>query len=454
MRTRPSSPPYEECVRTFSYWTVGQTAPSDPLSFASLILTSVSVNADLAPPPAPVRTAPPSAPSPRGFAPWPVFDDEMQAAVAAVLASGKVNQWTGGEVTAFEAEYAEATGVRHAVALMNGSVAIELALIALGVGPGDEVVVTPRSFMASVSSVVLVGATPVFADVDPESGNLTAETIAAVLTERTRAVVPVHLAGWPCEMDPIMALAREHSFFVIEDCAQAHGALLDGRPVGSVGHVGCFSFCQDKIITTAGEGGLLTTDDTDLFKRAWAFKDHGKGYDTVFNQAHPPGFRWLHDGFGTNWRMTEVQATVGRVALRRLPEWTRQRRANAAALREHLVCHDAFGVPEPRPGAVHAEYKTYWTVRPERLAEGWSRDRIVEAAGALGVPLFSGSCSEIYRERAFDGTGWRPEGGLPAARALGETSLMTLVHPTLSEADLHDVGRAVDAVMAEASAAR
>ena len=407
----------------------------------------------LAPPPAPSRTAPLAPPSPAGSAPWPVFDDEMQGAVAAVLASGKVNQWTGGEVKAFEAEYAEAVGVRHAIALMNGSVAIELALRALGVGPGDEVVVTPRSFMASVSSVVLVGATPVFADVDPDSGNLTAETVAAVLTERTRAVIPVHLAGWPVEMDPLMALARDRGFFVIEDCAQAHGAALDGRPVGSMGHVGCFSFCQDKIITTGGEGGLLTTNDTDLFKRAWAFKDHGKGYDTVFHAEHPPGFRWLHDGFGTNWRMTEMQAAIGRVALRRLPEWTRQRRANAAALREHLARHDAFHAPEPRAGAVHAEYKTYWAVRPERLAAGWSRDRIVEAAAALGAPLFSGSCSEIYREKAFDETGWRPENGLPVARELGGTSLMTLVHPTLSEADLHAVGRAVDAVMADASAA-
>lgn len=383
--------------------------------------------------------------------PWPHFDAEMRAASDAVLASGRVNQWTGGEVNAFEAEYAESLGVRHAIALMNGSVAIELALRALGVGPGDEVVVTPRSFMASVSSVVMVGAVPVFADVEPDSGNLSAETVRAVLTERTRAVIPVHLAGWPVEMDPLMDLAREHGLFVIEDCAQAHGGTLDGRPLGTIGHVGCWSFCQDKILTTAGEGGLVATDDPELFRRMWAFKDHGKGYDTVFHTPHPPGFRWLHDSFGTNWRMTEMQAAVGRVMLRRLPEWTAIRNAHADALRAGLARHDAFDVPEPRAGIGHAMYKFYWTVREDRLAAGWSRDRLIAEVTALGVPLFSGTCSEIYRERAFEGTGFRPAEPLPVACELGDTSLMTLVHPTLAPADVQDILQAVDAVMAEAS---
>lgn len=375
----------------------------------------------------------------------------MRAAADAVLASGRVNQWTGGEVRAFEEEYADALGVRHAIALMNGSVAIELALRALGVGPGDEVVVTPRSFMASVSSVVLVGAAPVFADVDAESGNLSAETVRAVLTPRTRAVVAVHLAGWPCEMDPLMELAQTHGLWVIEDAAQAHGATLDGRPVGSIGHVGCFSFCQDKIITTAGEGGLLTTNDTGLFKRAWAFKDHGKGYDTVHHTQHPPGFRWLHDGFGTNWRMTEMQAAIGRVQLRRLPDWTNVRQAHAAALAEGLARHAAFHVPTPRDGVGHARYKFYWTVQPDRLAPDWSRDRIISEANALGAPLFSGSCSEIYLERAFDGTGFRPADPLPVARALGDTSLMTLVHPTMHAEDVTHTLAVLDHVMADAS---
>lgn len=350
-----------------------------------------------------------------------------------------------------EAEWADYLGVAHAVAVMNGSVAIELALRVLGVGAGDEVVVTPRSFMASVSSVVMVGAIPVFADVDAESGNLTAETIAAVLTERTRAVIPVHLAGWPCDMDPIMELAGVHGFAVVEDCAQAHGAEYRGRKVGSIGHINAFSFCQDKIVTTAGEGGLVTTNSTPLFKRAWQFKDHGKGYDTVYHTEHPPGFRWLHDSFGTNWRLTEVQAAVGRVALQRLPDWLDARASHAAVLRSYLDGVPAFHVPLEPDTVRNAYYKYYWRVRPGALREGWSRDRIVAEVNALGVPLFSGSCSEIYRERAFDGTGFRPSAPLPVAQALGEQSLMTLVHPTLTHADVHDVGRAIRYVGEQAS---
>lgn len=349
-----------------------------------------------------------------------------------------------------EREWADFIGVDHAVAVMNGSVAIELALRALGVGEGDEVVVTPRSFMASVSSVVLVGATPVFADVDPISGNLTAETIRAVLTDRTQAVIPVHLAGWPCDMGPIMALADEHGLFVIEDCAQAHGAEYKGRKVGSIGHINCFSFCQDKIVTTGGEGGLVTTNDEALWKRAWQFKDHGKEYDVVFNTEHPPGFRWLHHDFGTNWRMTEMQAAIGRIALRRLPDWLDARRRNAEIVASYLRQSRAFTVPEFPDDIFHAMYKFYWLVQPEALGEGWDRDRIVTEVNALGIPLYSGSCSEIYREHAFDGTGYRPEHPLPNARQIGDRSLMTLVHPTMTESDAHEIGRAIAAVAANA----
>ena len=198
------------------------------------------------------------------FSPWPSFTVEEADAARAVLLSNKVNYWTGTECRNFETEFAAWCGTAHAVALANGTLALDVALKALGIGPGDEVVVTPRTFMASISCVVTAGATPVFADVDPDSGNLTAATIAAVLTPRTRAVIVVHLAGWPCDMDPIMALADQHGLKVIEDCAQAHGARYKGRSVGCMGHVGAWSFCQDKIMTTGGEGGMVTTNDAEI----------------------------------------------------------------------------------------------------------------------------------------------------------------------------------------------
>ena len=381
------------------------------------------------------------------FASWPSFSEEEVQSVAAVLRSNRVNYWTGEECRAFEREFAEWVGTEHAIALANGTVALDLALHGLGIGyanggrADDEVIVTPRTFLASVSCVVNAGAVPVFADVDFDSGNISADTIEPVLTPRTRGAIVVHLAGWPADMDPIMELAAEHGFKVIEDCAQAHGARYKERSVGGIGHVGAWSFCQDKIMTTGGEGGMVTTNDPDLWSRMWSFKDHGKSWEAIYERAHPPGFRWVHESFGTNWRMLEMQAAIGRIQLRRMPQWTAARTQNAAVLREALKdLAGAEGVIRmPRPtgeGYVHAEYKAYAYVRPERLREGWDRDRIVAEIVAQGVPCYQGSCSEVYLEKAFDDTGWRPRDRLPAARALGETSMMWLVHPTLKREEM------------------
>lgn len=370
------------------------------------------------------------------FSPWPCFTQEEADAVHRVLLSQKVNYWTGRECREFECEFAGWVGTPHAVALANGTLALDVALKAMGVGPGDEVVVTPRTFLASASCVVTAGATPVFADVDAESQNITADTIRAVLTPRTKAVICVHLAGMPCDLDPIMALAEEKGLYVIEDCAQAHGARYKGRAVGSIGHVGAWSFCQDKIMTTGGEGGMVTTNDRELWSRMWSYKDHGKSWEAVYERQHPPGFRWVHESFGTNWRMLEMQAVIGRIQLKRMADWTAARTANALRLKAVCDQYDVVRVPDTPEDVVHAWYKFYAFVRPEQLASGWSRDRIVEEVNARGVPCYHGSCSEVYLEKAFDGTPWRPAEPLPVARALGETSLMLLVHPTLTEAEM------------------
>jgi len=386
------------------------------------------------------------------FSPWPSFSVEEQEEVARVLASNRVNYWTGQDTRAFEREFAEWCGVGHAVALANGTLALDLALRALGIGAGDEVIVTPRTFIASVSSVVLAGATPVFADVDPDSGNITPATIAERLGPRTRAVIPVHLGGWPCDMPAIMALADAHKIAVIEDCAQAHGARINGQSVGSFGHVGAWSFCQDKIMTTGGEGGMVSTNDPALWRAMWSFKDHGKSWSAVYERAHPPGFRWLHEEFGTNWRMLEMQAVIGRVQLKRMADWNARRTAIARRFSQMLAAFaTAVRVPLPPTGMAHAYYRLYAYVRSDGLANGWSRDRIIAETVARGVPLFQGSCSEVYREKAFDGTGWRPAQPLPVARELGETSLMFLVHPTLTDEEVERMAACVAEVLAEAT---
>ncbi|WP_405120542.1 DegT/DnrJ/EryC1/StrS family aminotransferase [Pseudomonas leptonychotis] len=385
------------------------------------------------------------------FSPWPCFSEEEANAVRDVILSNKVNYWTGQECREFEKEFAACAGTEHAVALTNGTVALDVALQALGIGAGDEVVVTSRTFLASVSSIVNAGAIPVFADVDRESQNITSETIRAVLTSRTRAIICVHLAGWPCDMDSIMALAVEHDLKVIEDCAQAHGAHYKGRPVGSIGHVGAWSFCQDKIMTTGGEGGMVTTNDRELWLRMWSIKDHGKSWEAVYERQHAPGFRWLHESFGTNWRMMETQGVIGRIQLKRMVEWRARRIENAERIWAVAAQLSGLRVPHVPADIKHAAYKCYVFVESSALSEGWSRDRIMDEIILRGVPCFSGSCSEVYLEKAFDGTGWRPAKPLVNARELGETSLMFLVHPTLTVAEISKTCDALAEVMALAT---
>ncbi|TCB74123.1 DegT/DnrJ/EryC1/StrS aminotransferase family protein [Acinetobacter sp. ANC 3781] len=371
------------------------------------------------------------------FEPWPSFSQEEANAVSQVLLSNKVNYWTGQECREFEKEFARFAGTQYAVALANGTVALDVALKALGIGAGDDVIVTSRTFLASASSIVTAGANPIFADVELDSQNISRRTIEAVITPNTKAIICVHLAGWMCDMDPIMQLAQEKGLYVIEDCAQAHGAQYKGKPAGSIGHIAAWSFCQDKIMSTGGEGGMVTTNDESLWKKMWSYKDHGKNFDSIYNKQHPPGFRWLHDSFGTNWRMMEMQAVIGRIQLKKMAEWTQQRNANMEKILAVFENSPYFTVHRPSADYVHAAYKCYVQVNIETLPEGWSRDRIMNEIAALGVPCFSGSCSEVYLEHAFDGTPWRPVERLVNAKTLGETSLMFLVHPTLSQESMH-----------------
>ena len=368
------------------------------------------------------------------FSPWPSFTQEEADATSRVLLSNKVNYWTGIEGREFEKEFARFAGTEHAIALANGTLALDLAMQGLGIGHAyggsaeDEVIVTPRSFIASASSVVNAGAKPVFADVDRDSQNITPATVEPLLTANTKAIICVHLAGWPCDMEGFRALAEPRGIKLIEDCAQAHGAQLNGVPVGGLGDVAAWSFCQDKIMTTGGEGGMVTCNDEALWRRMWAFKDHGKSWEAVYEREHKPGFRWLHESIGTNWRLTEMQSAIGRIQLARMQEWQAARTRNAEAIMEAAHSNPIFRVPETPNSVTHAWYKAYVFVNGDAAL----RDRIMGEVNAAGVPCFSGSCSEIYREKAFGGLPAR----LPVAQELGESSLMFLVHPTLTPQEI------------------
>jgi len=381
------------------------------------------------------------------FSSWPSYTKEEADSVQEVLLSNRVNYWTGTECREFEKEFAVWANVKYAVALGNGTLALDVALKALNIGIGDEVIVTSRTFIASISSIVNSGAAPIFADIGLDSQNIAIESVQTLITSKTKAILCVHLAGWPCEMDEIKTIADKNNLYVIEDCAQAHGAKYKGRSVGSIGDIGCWSFCQDKIMTTGGEGGMVTTNNESLWRKVWAFKDHGKSYEAVYEREHPEGFRWLIESFGTNWRMTEIQATIGRIQLKRMSEWHAKRLFNANRIFNATRQCKGLRVPLIPDHIEHAAYKCYVFVELNKLRESWSRDRIIKEINNLGVPCYSGTCSEVYLEKAFERTSFRPTKRLNNAKELGETSLMFLVHPTLTEDEIQQTCDAIISVM-------
>jgi dTDP-4-amino-4,6-dideoxygalactose transaminase len=380
---------------------------------------------------------------------WPVYSEDEIAAVCGVLRSGRVNALQHGDnCQAFENAFAAYCGMPHAIALANGTLALELGLRALGIGPGDEVIIPARSFFASASCVIACGATPVFADVDLNSQNISIEGINAVRNERTRAIICVHLAGWPCEMDALLDICRVHNLKLIEDCAQAHGATYAGQKVGSFGDVAAFSFCTDKIISTGGEGGMLLIRDEDVFDRAWSYKDHGKSRAKVLApSAGCSKFRWLHDSFGSNFRMTEMQAAIGLIQLRKLSQWLDVRRRNAAILTQSLRDLPLIKVADPPQHIGHAYYRYYASIDPIQLPNLHARDELAQSIASFGLTCGSGSCPEMYREKAFLRTSVRPSKRLPNARQLGRTSLMFQVDQTLSAKAMAGIGSVVRSVI-------
>ena len=362
---------------------------------------------------------------------WPQINNTMIEKVSNVLKSGKLNQWNNNSVKEFETKFANYIDCNYAVAVFNGTVALELCIKTLGLKIGDEVIVTPRTFIASASCCAYYGIKPVFADVDINSQNITLETIKSAITEKTKAVILVHLAGWPCELEEICNYCREKGIYIIEDCAQAHGAKYKGKSVGTWGDINAWSFCQDKIITTGGEGGMVTMNCPHLFRKAWSLKDHGKDYDTVFNKQHHPGFRWLHKNIGTNWRMMPIQAVIGIEALDLLDSWILHRRKIANIYNETLKDIDTKGgvrLTIPCEDIYHSYYKYYFFIDPDRFKI--SRDEIIKEINDNNIIATVGSCSEIYLEEAL--TEFKPNKILNNTKQLFTNGIMLLCDPTIS----------------------
>ena len=364
--------------------------------------------------------------------------------VSKVLKTNKTNYWTGNECRNFEKEFSNYHGVKYSLAVSNGSVALELALKSLGLKNNDQVIVTPRSFIISASCVLNLGFKPVFADVD-DNGNLSIEGIKKVYNKNIKAIVVVHLNGLSCDLDPILKFTKKNKLFLIEDCAQAHGAFYKGKKVGSFGNISTWSFCQDKIISTGGEGGMITTNNKNLFLKIWSMKDHGKNYNSVFYKKHKTGFKWLHDHLGSNYRMTEMQAAIGRVQLRSLDKLVKKRNSIANLylneLKNYYQKYEILKKPDFRcetcplkknakkcNKCTHSFYRLNLFINKKKI----NQIKLIEQFNKNKIECGVGSCPEIYQEKIFKKLKLYPRKRLQNAKLLGETSIMFPINPNKS----------------------
>lgn len=381
---------------------------------------------------------------------WPQHEADEIAAVAQVLQCGRVNALVHGDQNkAFESEFSQFVGMPHAIAVANGTVSLEIALRALGVGRGDEVIIPARSFFATASAVVAVGADPVFADVEIHTQNINPSSVRRMMSDRTKAIVCVHLAGRPCNLTALGEICSSYGLFLIEDCAQAHGALYNGRPVGSFGDASSFSFCTDKIMSTGGEGGMALFKNKSVWAEAWAIKDHGKMPPDFMPQNIAPAgeFRYLHRSFGSNFRMTEMQAAIGRAQLRKLPKWLEQRRANAETLASAVSGLPGIRVDWHEQNVRAAWYKFYITVDDRELPGGLTRSDILVGLMRLGIQCGSGSCPDMSKEAAFSDLVPRRDGNLPNANWLGARTIMFPVDHLLGEREMMEIAQALKKVL-------
>jgi len=372
---------------------------------------------------------------------YPYFNVSTLKRVQQVLKSGRVNYWTGKECKEFEKEFSKYIGNKYSVTLSNGSVALELALKALNLKKGDEIIVSPRSFVISASCVLNLGLKPVFADID-YNGNLSIEGIKKVFKKNIRAIILVHLNGLSCDLDPILKFVKRKKLFLIEDCSQAHGAIYKGKKVGCFGDISTWSFCQDKIISTGGEGGMISTNNKKLWLKIWSMKDHGKNYKNAILKKKNIGFKWLHDDFGSNYRMTEVQAVIGREQLKLLDKQIKKRNLIADlylnGLKSYYQQYKVLKKPDFKcktcsfkhiqkkcNQCTHAFYRLNLFINKNKINQKKLLEKLIKNKINCGV----GSCPEIYREKIFNKLKFYPKKRLLKARLLGETSIMFPINP-------------------------
>jgi dTDP-4-amino-4,6-dideoxygalactose transaminase len=357
---------------------------------------------------------------------WPEYSEKEIEGVSEILKTGRVNQWTGDYVREFEKKFSKYFDVNYSIAINNGTSALELCLKVLNLNDNDEVIVTPRSFVASVSCILINRLKPVFADVDLNSQNITLQNIKNVITDKTRAVICVHLNGFPCEIEEIYSYCKENNIYVIEDCAQSHGAKYNGKYLGSFGDINAWSFCQDKIMSTGGEGGMITTNNKDLFEKAWSFKDHGKDINLYYNRPITNQFSFVHNSVGSNYRMTEIQAYIGLIQLDYLETWIQHRRELSSIYNNKFKNLNNIRLQYENENTLCSYYKYYFFVKDISI-----RQYIIDEISRNNIKVYYGSCGELYKEKCIN-----QNIICHNSKILHETSIVLLVDPSYSKIDI------------------
>lgn len=350
----------------------------------------------------------------------PLIDEEEIQEVARVLRSGMIA--SGPETKLFEEEFANFVGCTYACAVNNGTSALSLALSASGIKPGDEVITSPLTFVATANSILSCGATPVFADVDDQTFNISPESVRARITDKTKAIIPVHLYGLPCQMEELLSISNHHGLITIGDAAQAHGAGIGNKKIGSIADIECFSFYPTKNMTT-GEGGMVTTNDPELYKLMDSIRNHGRPDSSL-------GV-YEHSRFGLNLRLTDIASAIGRVQLKKLPEFNRIRNKNAKILNEKLSSLDGITTPSVPSGMTHAWHQYTIRVRDRDDLRGFLKSRGIGSGSYYprliqDYPHLNGFSSDC-----------------PRAEEIVNQVISLPIHAGLTEEEVHRVGEAV-----------
>ena len=380
------------------------------------------------------------------YSTWPSYPNILVNSISSLFKTGLVNYLIGNNGKSFEKEFSKKMGIKYSAAVSNGSIALEIALLSLGIKKNDEVIVTSRSYNSSASSILRVGAKPIFCDIDSNTFNICTKSLKSKITKKTKAILCVHLYGYPCEIFKIKKIIKNSQIKIIEDCSQAHGAKIKNKPVGCFGTIGIWSFCYDKIISTGGEGGMISTNSKTIYSKIWSLKEIGKDYNKFYKNRKSINFPYIHDHVGTNARMTEVQSLIGRYQLKNLDSYIRIRNRNALILSSYLNDIKKINIPVIPKNITHAFYRYTITIQSELKNPSNIRNNIIRKIISKKIFCNVGGCPEIYNEKPFN-LDLNASKNIKVANIIGKTSISFLVDNTISIKNMNVIGKKIRIIL-------